>query len=102
MSAYLTAFSVGFYWRAVARKVTKYHAANRIQNELATMSKFVQEQLRARITSRAVLDRVVQIHETMVRELFDEMDDDSRGSSPQLRRASIFYCPQPDQWGALP
>ena len=70
--------------RVVARKVTKYHAANKIQKELATMNKFVLGHLHTRVTSRGLLDRIVGIHEMMARELFDEMDTDQSGAAPQL------------------
>ena len=66
----------------VARKVAKYHAANKIQKELAAINMFVQEQLRTRVTSRGMLDRILKFHKTMARELFEEMDEDKSGVPP--------------------
>ena len=66
---------------AVARKISKHHAANKIQKELVVMNSFVKEQQSMRITSRGMLDRIAGIHEMMARELFEEIDEDNSGAS---------------------
>ena len=45
------------------------------------MHKFVQEQMRSRVTSQGKLDRILRLHEEMARELFEETDADNSGAA---------------------